>query len=335
MKKHTLRFISVVLSITLTFLSGIPAGAYSFSATRKETPQDLNDFLDSCSDLERVQMLQALAIFKPKDGLGWFPSKYKLKDEYFGTLKGLPSLNNFVTDAKKATASRPMKPETFNEVLPETVLDAINRGILERYEISHESIRKALVWRAYNKTTYYFRSDDEVDYHGIVQWAAGKAGVDSKHVENLPTYTLEHRIAEKYFETIWNGLTPEQRLAVLNNIEKESGKLIPNKSSVASMTGAAALGALQVAVNIMGFGFYTMMSSTIATVAALVGVKLPFIVYTTASHWAALLAGPIGWAIEAAIIGATVFFLGSAEKETVSAFIMTVNMIKAKRYMND
>ena len=60
----------------------------SWFPTRKETPQDFNDFLDSCNDTERVQLLQALGALKPSDMLSWFPSDYKLKDEYFGKLKG-------------------------------------------------------------------------------------------------------------------------------------------------------------------------------------------------------------------------------------------------------
>ena len=283
MQKRTLRIVSIMLSMVFIFSSSIPAGAYYFSETRKETPQDFNDFLRVCTNIERIQMLQALAVFKPKEGLSWFPSKFYLKDEYFGSLKGLPSLSYFTTDKNKVTASRPLKPETFNEVPPETVLDAVYHGIFTLNDISTEAIRKALVWRAYNKMTYYFRSDKEVDYHEIVQWAANKAGLDSKHVENLPTYTLERRIAEKYFENIWDKLKPEQRIAILENIEKEADSIIANKSSIASMGGSTALGALQLAVNLMGFHFYVMMSTVIATVAGWFGVTLPFVVYTTAS----------------------------------------------------
>ena len=319
-KRIQQQVICAMLSFVIMSNSAIHAWSYTFSETRQETPQDFNDFLEASADEERIQMLQALQDLP------------KLKDEYFGKLAGLPNLEYFTTDKNKATASKPYKPSTFNEVLPETVIDAMNKNIIERSAISPETVRKALVWRAYNKVTYYFRGDKEVDYHGIVQWAARKAGIEKNHTNNLPTFTLERRIAERYFEAIWDKLTTEQRIAVLGNIEKEAGKLITNKSSIASMSGVAALGALQVAVNLIGFPFYVAMSVLISTVAGWFGITLPFVVYTSASHYIAILSGPIGWAIEAVLVAASIYFLGSAEKETVSAFIMTVNMIKSRRW---
>lgn len=314
------KFISVILLVSFFLNISFPARSYTFSETRKETPQDFNDFLDSSTDEERIQMLQAL-----QDLPG-------LKDEYFGKLKGLPASDYFTTDKKKSTASKPYKPSTFNEVMPETVIDAVKNNIVKESAISAEAVRKALVWRAYNKITYPFRSSEEVDYHEIVQWSAKKSGVEENHVSNLPTFTLERRIAERYFEAIWDKLNPEQRVEVLANIEKEAGKIIPNKSSLASMSGVAALGTLQAAVNLIGFPFYVAMSIMISTVAGWFGVTLPFFVYTSASHYISILSGPVGWVIEAVLIAASVYFLGSPEKETVSVFIMTVNMIKSRKW---
>ena len=154
------KVISVILLISLFFNISSPVWSYTFSETRRETPQDFNDFLDASTDEERIQMLQALQDLP------------NLKDEYFGKLKGLPALDYFTTDKNKATASKPYKPSTFNEVLPETVIDAVKNNIVEESEISAEAVRKALVWRAYNKITYPFRSGEEIDYHDIVQWSA-------------------------------------------------------------------------------------------------------------------------------------------------------------------
>lgn len=337
MTRRTLKITSILLSVVLTFMSGFPAGAYSFSETRKETPQDFNDFLNSCTDVERVQLLQALGALKPSDMLSWFPSDYKLKDEYFGKLKGLPKLSYFANDEKKATASKPLKPETFNDVLPETVIDAISRGIIDKEEISPSAIRKALVWRSYNKVTYMFRGDKEVDYHGIVQWVAGKTGLEKRQINSLPTYTLEMKVAEKYFETLWDQLSTEQRMAVLNNVEKESGKILDNKTAIASLGGAGAIAALYaVIIANYGFGLYVALSSAIAAVGSLFGATFPFVVYTTASSWlhSFALVPYIGWAIEAALVSFGIYMLGSSEKDTVGVFLMTVNSIKAHRYMN-
>ena len=317
MKRSRLIAVMMILVIVLE----IPAGAYTFSQTRKESPQDFNEFLDACTITERIQMLQAL-----KD----LP---KLKDKYFGKLRGLPALSNFTTDKDKATPSKPLKPSTFNEVLPETVIDAMWEGIIDLEDLSASAVRKALVWRAYNKTTYLFRGDKEVDYHGIVQWAAEKTKVDEEQVKNLPTFALENKIAEKYFAALWDKMTHEQRVAVLNILEKETGVNL-DKNAIAAMGGAAALTALAVATKVVItsiswplFVYSVMVLQTVAGwlgftfTAGEIGIGLGTLVWT-----------PVGWAIIAGLASASVYFMGSAEKETVSAFIMTVGIIKAQKF---
>ncbi len=326
MKYSKFTALLTLIAFMMTVLE-IPAGAYTFSQTRKESPQDFNEFLASCTITERIQMLQAL-----KD----LP---KLKDKYFGKLRGLPALSNFTTNKDKTTPSKPLKPSTFNEVLPETVIDAMWEGIIGIEDLSVSAVRKALVWRAYNKTTYLFRGDKEVDYHGIVQWVAEKSDVDKQQVKNLPTYALENKIAEKYFEAMWDKMTYEQRVAVLNNLEKEAGINIDVKA-IASMSGAAVI-----------VFWSSVMLSSITIAGQSIPIFLLLIAYTqTVLTWAAstflgvtlttgkigigylILGGPWGLALAAGLAGIGAFFMGSAEKETVSAFIMTVGMIKAKKF---
>lgn len=320
MKRSKLIAVMMIMVIVLVILWKFRAGAYTFSQTRKESPQDFNKFLEACTIAERVQMLQAL-----KD----LP---KLKDKYFGKLRGLPALSNFTTDKDKATPSKPLKPSTFNEVLPETVIDAMREGIIDREDLSPSAVRKALVWRAYNKTTYLFRGDKEVDYHGIVQWVAEKSDVDKQQVKNLPTYALENKIAEKYFQALWDKMTPEQRMAVLNNLEKETGITV-DKNAVVTMSGAAAI----IALSTMFYsGNSLLVAIAILTgaewIPAILGVFGINLTLGKAGIGMAILYGPIGLTIAAGLAGASVYFMGSAEKETVSAFIMTVGMIKAKKY---
>lgn len=61
------------------------------------------------------------------------------------------------------------------------------------------AIRKGLVYRAYNKTSYLFRNDKEVDYHGIVMWAAEDLEVEG-NVKLLSTFELERKILGKIAE---------------------------------------------------------------------------------------------------------------------------------------
>ena len=145
------RFTAVILILVMIF--SVPAEArYVFSQTRKDTPQNFNEFLNECSTEDLQLMRQAL------------------KDDGDNT----PS-----------------------------------------------NIRKALVWRAYNKTTYLFRSDDLVDYHEIVKWAAKKLGVESKAADNLPTYELEKEIVMKFFAKLWENLPPEKKQELVDEMVKE------------------------------------------------------------------------------------------------------------------
>ncbi len=99
------------------------------------------------------------------------------------------------------------------------------------------------------------------------------------------------------------------------------------------MSGSAALVALAVTINTIGFPFYLLLTTTIHAVAAFLGLTLPWIVYQTSTTLAAILGGPVGWAISGVLMAIGVIFLGSSEKDTVSAFIMTVNMIKTARWV--
>ena len=319
---YKIKFItSIILSFVLISNPALAAGKYTFSETRKENPQDFNDFLYSCTPIERIQMLQALQALP------------KLKDEYFGKLEKLPELNYFAKNKNEASASKPLKPATFNEVWPETVLDAVRKDIIKPADIWSPAIRKELVWRSYNKWTYCFRGDDAVDYHGIVQWAAEKNGISKELVSALPTFALERKIAEKYFEMLWDKLSPEQKKEVLDKVEKETGKTIHDKRAISYMGGSAALAALAVTINIIGFPFYVLLTTTIHAVAAFLGLTLPWIVYQTATTLAAILGSTVGFAISGVLFVIGLTFLGSSEKDTVSAFIMTVNMIKTARWV--
>lgn len=121
-------------------------------------------------------------------------------------------------------------PSRYNTASLEIVLKDFDDGKLDENEISPEKIRKTLVWRAYNKMTYIFRNDKEVDYHGILQWAAGKLGLDSEKIKNYSTFDLEKEVAKKYFDNLWERLSPEQREELLNNFIKDKNLNTKNQT---------------------------------------------------------------------------------------------------------
>ena len=151
---------------------------HRFSKFGKDSPADFNLFLNSCTDIERIYMLQAL--------------------------QQLPS--GFLST-------------NYNNAKPEDVIKAVRAGKINSSEISPSAIRKALVWRSYNKATYMFRSDDEVDYHDIVKWAADNLEITSQQISNFSTYQLEKEVSRKFFSKIWDSLTYKQKETMLHDLK--------------------------------------------------------------------------------------------------------------------
>ena len=218
-----------VLIPVLVLAMCAPVCGYTFSESRKDTPEDFNSFLADCTVSERIQILQSL--------------------------QALPS--------------------EYNTMKPDDVVRAVNSGKLSAEKVSASEIRKAVVWRAYNKITYPFRNDREIDYHGILQWAAKKSDVTSRRIDEFSTFMLEKEVSQEYFAKVWDKLSPAEKTAVL-----------------AGTAGAAALGA-GAAYGAIAF------SATIPILPAVIAV----------------------WGMT------------SPESGTVSAFIMTVNIIKTRKYV--
>ena len=236
------RFTALILILVIIF--SVPAEArYVFSQTRKDTPQNFNEFLNECSTEDLQLMRQAL------------------KDDGDNT----PS-----------------------------------------------NIRKALVWRAYNKTTYLFRSDDLVDYHEIVKWAAKKLGVESKAADNLPTYELEKEIVMKFFAKLWENLPPEKKQELVDEMVKEGYLKSQSWSNINYGEIAEQL-----------WMFYNINPEMALALLAGAGTAL----YVAGSFLVAL--GPLGWAA----IAAGGIYMAGADVDTVSSFVVAVNMIKTKKYV--
>ena len=256
----------VVIVVTVMMMTG-----HKFSKHGKDTPADFNAFLDSCSDIERIQMLQAL--------------------------RQLPSFNkaghifNAVMDLNMGEIY-----VNYNDVEPEDVLKAVKEGKIDRSDISASTIRKALVYRAYNKVTYFFRDDNEVDYHYIVQWAAGEVGVPKEKIDMLSTYQLEKEVSQKFFSETWESLAPQQREKLIRNIKTEGVNFFTNVAQGVMEDIAqemAQRGAQQVFYNYKGDPSTAMLLLT-----------------------ANMLSNAAAYAF--------------ADKDAVCMFIMTVSMIKSK-----
>lgn len=100
-------------------------------------------------------------------------------------------------------------PEDFNKFLNSCTSEdckILMQTLGDEGDPTPEGIRKALVWRAYNKMTYMFRGDKEIEYHEIVQWAAEKQGIDKQHIKEYSTFQLEEEITKKFSELALKSL---------------------------------------------------------------------------------------------------------------------------------
>lgn len=324
MKKDILKKALAIVLCLLTLCMGMPLPLFAQIATlqtQKDTAKDFNSFVASCTLEERILLMQALG------GLD-----YDIKDKYFGTLKGLYSLGSYAKKKKDASASYPLKPETFNDVAPETVADAIAKGYLKSDIVSRENICKELKSKIHFSGVHWFYSVDNINYHeDVVQWVAGKHDVDKNQIKTLSTFDLERKIVEMYFAEIWDDLTEQQRQELLSKIERETNSVFSNKAAIAQMSGVAAIGALSGTVAFTGFAFYTTMSTVIATVTGWLGLTLPFVAYTSASSAVSALAGPPGWIIAGVLLAGSGVALCWPDSDSTTRFVMVLHSIKVSR----
>lgn len=313
------KILSVILC--MFFFTGSELFAYTVNTARVDKAEDFDNFLEKCSPRERIVLLQSLQALDEE-----------IEDGLFGKVKGLSALGNYTNDPDRAKEMREqgvlLRPKTFNEVSPDTVLAALEKGYV-KLDYSQKAIRRELIWRRYNKLNYVWHSIKGIDYHrDILCWVAAKKKVEKELIDNHSTFDLERAVANKYLEQIWDKLTPEQRKELLSKIENTTGASVGDKAAIAAMSGGAAIAALGTTVALSGFAFYSTMSVVISTVAGWLGVTLPFATYAGISSTMAMLTGPIGWCIAAVGIAGGAIWLGLPEEDTIAAFVIQVNQIK-------
>ena len=190
-----------------------------------------------------------------------------------------------------------------------------------------------LLQKEINGAAYTFSMfKDVVKWHEIVSWADKKNG-ESENVHHQNSFDGERALINRIFEKSWDKLTPAQRTAVIEK-SKLSTLSDKDKAVMIAATGIAARATLATAITMSGFSFYTTMSSVIAATANVVGVTLPFVVYTTASSTVAVLTGPLGWALLAAGSAGVGLYAMSPDEARVTRMVISLHILKVKA-LND
>ena len=155
--------------------------------------------------------------------------------------------------------------------------------------------------------------DDQPSYQKIVRRAAKKLKIKCEKYESARE--MEIKIAQKVIETMWEKMTPEQKREMEEQLRKtasqfdKGGELLGSSSIFLALTGA----------QLSGFGIYLLASTTLGALSGMIGITLPFVVYTTMSSTIAFVIGPVGW------IGAGLFTVwqltGPSYKRVIPAIL--------------
>jgi uncharacterized protein YaaW (UPF0174 family) len=175
----------------------------------------------------------------------------------------------------------------------------------------------------------YIFSGFDLDYDQLIRTVGQRLGVVEGFSDRSSTLLVERRILENLFVRVWDELDEDERLELLSRDDISTEGL--DRMAIVSMSGAAALAALNLTVSFAGFAFYTTMSSVLAFSAGAIGLTLPMAVYTGASSTVAVLAGPVGWAL---VGGGMIYGAGrlTAQRRAIQMvpFIVQMHVIKVR-----
>ncbi|MCX6150089.1 MAG: hypothetical protein NTX22_06165 [Ignavibacteriales bacterium] len=159
-------------------------------------------------------------------------------------------------------------------------------------------------------------------YVDIAKQVAKKLKV--KYEEKDGVETIETKISQKVFQTMWKKMTNEQREELDKKMQEVAKKFDKSGSMVGSVSMLGALSAAQLS----GFGVYLLASTSLGALSGAIGIALPFTIYTTMSSAISVIIGPAGW------IGAGLFAIwkltGPNYKKLIPAIIY-LNMLRSKQ----
>jgi len=193
-----------------------------------------------------------------------------------------------------------------------TILSASRNinGIVEQLSWNSQDLLKSL---------YCFAFNHQSSYKEIVQQVAGKLKVQYRNYES--TEEIEIKIAQKVMETVWEQMTPVQRQEMEAQLRATAAQFNKGGELLSSVSVFGSL----MAARLSGFGIYLLASTTLGAVTGVLGLTLPFVVYTTMSSAIAVVIGPVGW------IGAGLFAIRQVTGPNYQKLIPAVLYICALR----
>ncbi len=162
---------------------------------------------------------------------------------------------------------------------------------------SPDQLIRGIRWLHRNLFEDFYRDvfDQPESYKDILHSVCNHLKVPFKKYETCAE--LEGHIAQKVMDTVWNKMTATQR----EEMEAELIKIAENLGKKGEWLKAGGLAGAVVAAELGGFTTYILATSGLAAITGVIGITLPFAVYTTMTTAMGVILGPVGW------IGAGIF----------------------------
>lgn len=108
------------------------------------------------------------------------------------------------------------------------------------------------------------------------------------------TVTAEKELYLKLFQNEFEKLSEEEKQKIILELEKAG----LNKDQISSLSGITAISVAQLS----GFGIYMLASTTLGAITSMLGLTLPFAVYTGMSSAISFIIGPVGFLVMGVMI---------------------------------
>lgn len=150
---------------------------------------------------------------------------------------------------------------------------------------SQSSIQDAIKLRVNQACGYRDSNANTLNYHDeLVSPISDVIGIDDEFTNKKSTYEIEQAILRKSVADKWDMLSEYRREHFIKNSKWELST--DDKRAILAFTGVALVMAIGFAVKIAGFAIYTGLTSAMAALAGLIGVTIPFSIYTIATTFA-------------------------------------------------
>lgn len=166
---------------------------------------------------------------------------------------------------------------------------------------------KPLIWWDDDESMYY-----ETSYRDILTKICLK--LEITFTVDDSNFILQEKITQKSFSNIIEKLSPTQK-------KELEGKLLKEAESLGIDVGTSSIFTLLAAGSLTGFAPYLLVTTTVGLLTSIIGVTLPFGIYTALTSGLSYILGPIGW------IGASIFAISRYKKMNLKKLIPAIVLI--------